>query len=94
MTRTAFFPHRAAIDAYGAGGFRFADMGHKGSLLLLPSGIYAWPVCADDTLSVEKFDQVFTEKGEIEFLLLGSGVKQIFPDIHVRLAHGRENLVG
>ena len=34
----------APIDAYGKGGFRFAGMSHRGSLLCLPSGIWAWPV--------------------------------------------------
>ena len=37
-------PRRAPIDAYGKGGFRFAGMSHRGSLLCLPSGIWAWPV--------------------------------------------------
>ena len=38
---TARFPGRALIDAYGNGGFRFAGMSHRGSILCLPSGIYA-----------------------------------------------------
>ncbi len=40
--RAAHFPGRAPIDAYGNGGFRFAGMSHKGSLLCLPSGVYGW----------------------------------------------------
>ena len=36
-----FVPGRAPIDAYGNGGFRFADMSHRGSILALPSGIKA-----------------------------------------------------
>ena len=39
----ARYPGRAPIDAYGNGGFRFAEMSHRGSILCLPSGIYAWP---------------------------------------------------
>ena len=31
-------PQAAAIDAYGKGGFRFADMSHRGSILCLPDG--------------------------------------------------------
>ena len=42
VIREAHFPGRAPIDAYGNGGFRFADMSHRGSLLCLPSGIYGW----------------------------------------------------
>uniref|UniRef100_UPI0019535063 hypothetical protein n=1 Tax=Stenotrophomonas maltophilia TaxID=40324 RepID=UPI0019535063 len=40
--RDAHFPGRAPIDAYGNGGFRFADMSHRGSILCLPSGIHGW----------------------------------------------------
>ena len=39
---SARYPGRAPIDAYGNGGFRFAEMSHRGSILCLPSGIYAW----------------------------------------------------
>ena len=41
---TPHLPRRAPIDGYGKGGFRFAGMSHRGSLLCLPSGIWAWPV--------------------------------------------------
>src|SRR3974390_3228855 len=37
-------PRSAPIDAYGNGGFAFAGMSHRGSLLCLPNGIWAWPV--------------------------------------------------
>ena len=37
-------PYPVPIDAYGNGGFRFATMSHRGSLLCLPDGIWAWPV--------------------------------------------------
>ena len=37
-------PRQALIDAHGGGGFRFAGMSHRGSLLCLPDGIWAWPV--------------------------------------------------
>ncbi|EFG37835.1 hypothetical protein BAZG_01166 [Brucella sp. NVSL 07-0026] len=40
--REAHFPGRAPIDAYGNGGFRFAEMSHRGSILCLPSGIHGW----------------------------------------------------
>jgi uncharacterized protein len=36
-------PNPAPIDAYGNGGFRFAGMSHRGSLLCLPNGIWASP---------------------------------------------------
>jgi uncharacterized protein len=42
IIREAHFPGRAPLDAYGNGGFRFADMSHRGSILCLPSGIHGW----------------------------------------------------
>ncbi|MBP1887011.1 Mth938-like domain-containing protein [Sinorhizobium mexicanum] len=71
--REAHYPGRAPIDAYGNGGFRFADMSHRGSVLMLPSGIYAWDAVEGDLLSVDKFKRVLDEAREIEVLLVGTG---------------------
>lgn len=71
--RDAHFPGRAPLDAYGDGGFRFADMSHRGSLLCVPSGIYGWNVDEKVTLSPEAFSRVFEEKEDIEVLLIGTG---------------------
>lgn len=73
VMREAHFPGRAPIDAYGNGGFRFADMSHRGSLLLLPSGIYGWEMMEGDPLSVDAFQRVLEEAGGIEVLLVGTG---------------------
>ena len=74
----AHFPGRAPIDSYGNGGFRFADMSHRGSLLMLPSGIYGWHMAEGDPLTVENFQRVFDEAADIEVLLVGTG-KDIRP---------------
>jgi uncharacterized protein len=71
--REAHFPGRAPIEAYGNGGFRFADMSHRGSLLCLPSGIYGWEPRDPAALSVEDFVRVLAEAKSIEILLVGSG---------------------
>ncbi|WP_420409516.1 Mth938-like domain-containing protein [Hoeflea sp.] len=71
--REAHFPGRAGIDAYGNGGFRFADMSHRGSILCLPSGIYGWDVTEAQPLEKALFDKVLAEAGDIEFLLVGTG---------------------
>lgn len=76
--REAHFPGRAPIDAYGNGGFRFADMSHRGSILMLPSGVYEWDVSEGDPLAVEKFYRVIDEAKDIEVLLVGTG-KDIRP---------------
>lgn len=69
----AHFPGRAPIDSYGNGGFRFADMSHKGSILCLPSGIYAWDISEPDQLLPDKFGQLLLEASNIEILLVGTG---------------------
>ena len=67
----ARFPGQAPIDAYGNGGFRFADMSHRGSLLLLPSGVYGWPVTAPGELTLDALTAALAERdqflGAVEF---------------------------
>ncbi len=76
--REAHYPGRAPIEAYGNGGFRFADMSHRGSLLCLPSGIHGWQPADPATLALADFDRVLAEAGSIEILLIGTG-KDIRP---------------
>jgi len=71
--RAAHFPGRAPLDAYGNGGFRFADMSHRGSILCLPSGVYGWDVSEGEPLDVALFEKVLAEARDIEFLLVGTG---------------------
>ncbi|HEX8164652.1 MAG TPA: MTH938/NDUFAF3 family protein [Beijerinckiaceae bacterium] len=68
-----FVPGRHLIDAYGAGGFRFADMSHRGSILALPSGIRAWGVRSPADFSEEAFAPVLAEAADIDVLLIGTG---------------------
>lgn len=68
-----FVPGRHAFDAYGNGGFRFADMSHRGSILALPSGVRAWEVSSPAELTDASFAAVIAEADEIELLLLGTG---------------------
>jgi uncharacterized protein len=83
---SGFYPAPAAIDAYGGGGFRFAGMSHRGSLLVLPSGIHAWDVAGVEQLTAASFARVFGERDRLEFLLLGTGPTQIFPSPSIRQA--------
>ncbi|MCW5705737.1 Mth938-like domain-containing protein [Shinella sp.] len=76
--REAHFPGRAPIDAYGNGGFRFADMSHRGSILCLPSGIHGWDKQEGTPLTLADLQRVLDEAGEIEVLLVGTG-KEIRP---------------
>jgi uncharacterized protein len=72
---SGFLPGAHAIEGYGSGGFRFASMSHCGSILALPSGIYAWNVVSPSDIDVASLERVFSEApGSIEHLLIGTGV--------------------
>lgn len=73
-----FLPRLAPIDAYGQGGFRFAEMSHRGSLLCLPSGMHAWPLVSAAEFSAEAFEPVLAEADGIEILLVGTGQDVVF----------------
>jgi uncharacterized protein len=66
-------PRQALIDAHGGGGFRFAGMSHRGSLLCLPDGIWAWPVTTPAELTEEALSQVFAHADDLDFFVLGTG---------------------
>lgn len=68
-----FYPYQAAIEAYGNGGFRFAGMSHRGSLLCLPTGMHAWPVPAPSALTLESLGLVIDSAAAIDVLLIGLG---------------------
>jgi uncharacterized protein len=70
---TPHLPRQAPIDAYGNGGFRFAGMSHRGSLLCLPSGIWAWPVVSAQEIAEANLAPLFAETDAIELFVLGSG---------------------
>ncbi len=69
-----FLPGRHVIEGYGGGGFCFAGMSHRGSILALPSGISAWDAVAPQDISIASLGPVFDEAtGMIEHLLIGTG---------------------
>jgi len=68
-----FLPGLHVIDGYGAGGFMFAGMSHRGSILALPSGLRAWPVTDAAQITPEALAPLFDESGPVQFLLIGTG---------------------
>ncbi|WP_438346376.1 Mth938-like domain-containing protein [Methylorubrum populi] len=77
-----FLPGRHGIDAYGNGGFRFGQMSHRGSILLLPSGVRAWEVSAPSAIDGPSLAPVLAEAKGIELLLIGTGAEIVFlPEI-------------
>ncbi len=72
-----FVPGQHKIEAYGGGGFRFAGMSHRGSILALPSGIHAAPWRSVADFDEASLNRLFAEpKGAVELVLFGAG-----PDI-------------
>jgi uncharacterized protein len=66
-------PRPAVIEAYGDGGFRFAGMSHRGSLLCFPDGIWAWPITGVAELSKDLLAPVFARADALDFFLIGGG---------------------
>src|SRR3954469_9003994 len=66
-------PRRVPIEGYGRGGFRFGGLSHRGSLLCLPSGLWAWPVSKATDIDEASLGPVLAEAGGIDLLLLGIG---------------------
>jgi uncharacterized protein len=48
-------------------------MSHRGSLLCLPSGVWAWPVAAASEIDEATLAPAFAEASEIGLFLLGFG---------------------
>jgi uncharacterized protein len=70
---TPHLPRSAPIDAYGNGGFRFAEMSHRGSLLCLPDAIWAWPVTDPGQIDRYSLARIFENANAIDTLLIGTG---------------------
>lgn len=87
MPAKGHYPYQAPIDAYGNGGFRFAGMSHRGSLLCLPTGMHAWGVTQPAELTLERLAPVFAAAADIDVLLIGLGpdIAAIDPDIREAL---------
>ena len=51
-------------------------MSHRGSLLLLPSGVWAWPVTDPSAMTVETLAPVIAEADRIGLLLIGTGAER------------------
>ncbi len=68
-------PRQALIEAHGGGGFRFAGMSHRGSLLCLPDGVWAWPIATPVAVTEQMLSLVFARAGDLDFFILGTGAE-------------------
>lgn len=73
-TYAGFLPGQHPIEGFGAGGFRFAGMSHRGSILALPSGISAWPALDVRDIDAASLAPLFAEPdGAVDLLIVGAG---------------------
>jgi uncharacterized protein len=79
-------PRSAPIEAYGKGGFAFADMSHRGSLLCLPEAIWAWPVTRAEDIDRAALGRVFAAAAGIDTLIIGTGTDVWLPPPALREA--------
>jgi uncharacterized protein len=77
LMEPARFPGRAPIDAYGNGGFRFAGMSHRGSIVALPSGIEAWSMGSVAEIDATALARIIAEASSIDILLIGTGREMV-----------------
>jgi uncharacterized protein len=79
-------PRSAPIEAYGKGGFAFADMSHRGSLLCLPDAIWAWAVTRAADIDRDSLEKVFAGAQGIDTLIIGTGNDVWLPPADLREA--------
>src|SRR5579862_6266880 len=79
-------PRSEPIEAYGKGGFAFADMSHRGSLLCLPDGIWAWQVARPQDIDQYSLERVFASANAIDTLIVGTGTEVWLPPKGLREA--------
>jgi len=71
--REQHLPEQVSVDAYGDGGFRFGGMSHRGSILILPSGVHGWSAVTPADITTDSLALIFEESVDIDMLLIGSG---------------------
>jgi uncharacterized protein len=79
-------PRSAPIEAYGKGGFAFAEMSHRGSLLCLPDAIWAWEVTQPRQIDKYSLQRVFEAANSIDTLIVGTGNDVWVPPAELRAA--------
>jgi uncharacterized protein len=81
------------IEGYGNGGFRFAGMSHRGSLLCLPTGMHAWEATSAAKISLANLQPVFDAADQIDVLLVGLGMDIAGFDKSIRQALRQRNII-
>lgn len=88
-----YVPGRHKIDDYGSGGFRFAEMSHRGSILALPTGVRAIAPAAWNEIDAATIDLALSDSGELDLFIVGTG-KDLMPLASALRARLRDAGVG
>jgi uncharacterized protein len=75
-----YLPGQHLIAAFGNGGFRFADMSHQGSLLILPERMQVWTPRLLTDVAPEHFSAIINARSNFDMLLIGTGAHLSFLD--------------
>jgi uncharacterized protein len=87
------YPYQAPIDAYGSGGFSFAGMSHRGSLLCLPTGMDAWRVAGPSDVTLETLAPVLAVADRVDVLFIGLGAEIAALDPAIRSAFRERHVI-
>jgi uncharacterized protein len=85
---TPHLPRAAEIEAYGKGGFRFAGMSHRGSLICRPDGIWSSPLTRPQEIDAAALALVLASDAPVDHCVIGTG-RDVWPlpgDIAARFA--------
>ena len=88
-----FYPYQVGIDAYGNGGFRFAGMSHRGSLLCLPSGMFGWEAKSASEITLSSLQPVLAAAEEFDVLFIGLGGDMVALDPSIRTAFRERQVI-
>ena len=83
---------RAPIAAHSGGLFRIGAVEHRGSLMILSRGVFAWPVADAPEANEATLAPVLDEGPAAGFLLLGTGATQVFPPRPLREAFAKAGI--
>ncbi|MBC6405510.1 MAG: Mth938-like domain-containing protein [Rhodospirillales bacterium] len=71
-------PGRQVIESYGAGRFTVSGILYKGSSIVTPERVLAWPVTDFADATPESLAALTQLAEPVALLLLGSGAEQVF----------------
>jgi uncharacterized protein len=75
---------RQVIDGYGPGRYRVGGQVYESAILVLPTRTVVWPVAALGAVTTESLAEAVAVAGEVELLLLGTGLRLLPPPAGLR----------